>query len=74
MNIGSNKTKLENFFRNNFNEEIHKDTKQYITQICDFTYEMMVSKYYDKNNEKNELLIEYICSVLRLLNFFQGGN
>ena len=74
MNIGSNKTKLENFFKNNFNEEIHADTEQYISKISNFTYEMMVSKYYDKNNKKNDLRIEYICSVLRLLNFLQGGN
>jgi len=75
INIGSNKARLESFFENNFNEEIHKDTKLYINQICDFTYEIMVSKYYnDKNNENNDLRIEYICSVLRLLNFLQGGN
>ncbi len=74
MNIGSDKTRLENFFKNNFNEEIHTDTEQYIYKISDFTYEMIVSKYYDKNNKENNLRIEYICSVLRLLNFLQGGN
>ncbi|MBU5593312.1 type III-B CRISPR-associated protein Cas10/Cmr2 [Clostridium sp. MSJ-4] len=67
--IGKDKDLLENYFHNNFNEEIHKcePIKSYIEGLVTFIHEI----YYDMDDEdiKNDTCINQIYSYLRFIKF-----
>ncbi|MBU3219622.1 Cas10/Cmr2 second palm domain-containing protein [Clostridium algidicarnis] len=67
--IGKDKVLLENYFRNNFNEEIHKcePIKGYIENLVTFIHEI----YYDMEHEdiQNDICINQIYTYLRFIKF-----
>lgn len=63
--IGNNKSQLQNFFDNYFNEPIHKEYKSFFVSLIDFIY----SVYQDKTIVNK---LELIYATLRFVKFVQG--
>lgn len=68
--IGVNKDMLENYFQNNFNEEIHKNSKvkEYINIIIEFIHTVYSSDEKVKNDDEN-YYINLIYSCLKFVRF-----
>lgn len=63
--IGQDKQKLENFFDNYFNGEIHKEYREFFESLIEF----MVIAYNHHNAEK---ALELVYATLRFIKFVQG--
>jgi CRISPR-associated protein Cmr2 len=65
--IASSEERLKNFFDNYFNEDEHKQYKEFFEQIVKFIYEV----FQDENIQKDEKL-NTIYATLRFVKFVQG--
>jgi len=63
--IGKEKEKLQNFFDNYFNHEIHKEYREFFESLIDF----MVIAY---NHHDSEKALELVYATLRFIKFVQG--
>ncbi len=63
--IGKEKQKLQNFFDNYFNNEVHKEYREFFESLIDF----MVTAY---NHHDSEKALELVYATLRFIKFVQG--
>ena len=65
--IGLDRAKVQNFFNNYFNEEVHKEYQSFFESLIDF----IVAVYSDGTIEKEDKL-KLIYSTLRFVKFIKG--
>ena len=63
-NIADNKEQLVNFFDNYFNEEVHKEYRDFFAQLIEFIYEA-----YQKDKDS---AFDIVYATLRFIKFVQG--
>jgi len=65
--IANDKNRLKNFFDNYFNNDIHKEYKEFFQQLIEFIYEV----FQDKEIKEDEKL-NTVYASLRFIKFMQG--
>ena len=66
--IAKDKEKLQNYFNNYFNEDIHKKNRYFFDKMIEFIHEVFLSTYFVSNEERKD----FIYAVLRLIKFIKG--
>ena len=69
--IGSDRTKLKNYFEHFFNEDEHKNHREMIDATADLVYEIFNNR---KRNAQGKERGKTVFSVLRLKKFLEGGD